>query len=248
VTIKLVGLLVVLLAALLLFILGFVFKRRTFYQPRRFRALEALERQRTAAIEKGFLRHIVLGQRLGSRVTPGLGLSALSILPSLSGPEALGDGGQRVSAGGSVLYLLARQVLEGSYRGGISPELTPAEGAILPGLTPLAYTAGLLPHLRGKPHGSLVLLGIYGPESALWADGVMETGGKVFAAAGTLTAQAALFLHVREILLGEEVYAVPAALQPEPFNLAALQTEDVLRVLLILTLLVGIVLKLLRIL
>ncbi len=239
-----VGLLVILTAALLIFILGWMLDRRAFFHPRRFNALQKMKKARTSAIEQGIFRHVVMGQKFYSAGYPGLGFLPFSSLSWFGRSDSMADGGQQISAGSSPLFLMARQVLEGSYQGGFSTALQTQSPIIVPGLTSLSYTAGLMPILLSRTHGSLSLFGDYGPEAALWADSVSDENAHVFAAAGTLAAQAVLYLMIQDVLIGEEIFAVPADLSPTPFNLASLQTQDVLRVLLILALILGAVLKL----
>jgi hypothetical protein len=249
----LIGLLVILITALLLFILGWLLDRRDFFRPRRFSAIKAMKNAQTAAIEAGLSRHVFLGGQFHTTVYPGLGLLSLAALPWFGRGDSRADGRQQISTGDSQLFLMSRQVLEGSYRDGFSAVLQDRPGLMIPGLTAFSTTAGLLPILLSRPHGSLSLIGHFGPEAALWAEAVTDEGGPaeeahVFAAAGTLEGQAVLYLMIRDVLVGEEVFAVPASLSPTPFNLASLQTQDVLRVLLILALILGAVLKMLGIL
>ncbi len=243
-SILLIALLIVMIAALLLFILGVFVKTRSGYQPRHFEALSALQKHRVSAVEQGLARHIVLGKGFGSGAFLGLGLFALEVLPIFSHAEQMVDGRQQVSTASGSVYLLASQILQGDYTDGVSSGLGVSSPAALPGLTGFSYTAGLLPSLMADQHGSLALFGDFGPEAALWAERVADEDGHVFAAAGTLTSQAVLLLNVRDLLIGEEIFATKGLLHPTSMNLAALQTEDVLRILLMAALLIGAVMKL----
>jgi hypothetical protein len=65
----------------------------------------------------------------------------------------------------------------------------------------------------------------------------------VFAAAGSVIAQAALFLNVRDLLIGEEVFMLPGLMEPTPPNQAGWLTEDILRAALMGLLIVAVILK-----
>jgi hypothetical protein len=189
-------------------------------------------------------RGVFIGHRLWYRAYPGLGLAAVSALPALVDMENMADGGQLVTASDGGLLALARQITLGTYQGGFSQPLSEALSALsLPGVSPLSYTAGMLSELRTQPYGSLALFGNYGPEALLWAEAVSDKNEVVVAAAGSLSSQAALFLSVQGLLIGEEVFAVKGLVKPETVDDAAWMAEDILRMLLILLIVIGAVLK-----
>jgi len=232
------------LGAVILLVLGWIIKLKG-YPPRRMPAIQYLQGSRVAAIERGRHQQIVLGHQLWSRVYPGLGLFALSVLPSLLDPENLVNGDQAVSTSDGSVVVFAQQIIQGRYQEGFSTSLHESSvRAALPGPTPLSFTAGLLADVQAHPHGSLALFGDYGPEAALWAMSAARRGGQVFAAAGSIASQAVLYLELRDLLLGEEVFMVPGLLAPTSLNLAGLLTEDILRIGLILLLIAGVILTL----
>jgi hypothetical protein len=240
----LIGLAIIIIPLLLLILLGVVFRRYSIYAVRSFPALKALIRHRTSAVEQGLYRHLVSGFGLSDGGYLGLGLHALHALPLFIQPEDLVDGLQKIESADGSLMLLTQQLLNGNYSQGYYQRLKSASAALIPGITPLSFTAGLLTELHQHKPGSIAIFGEYGASSALWAACTMDHQGHVFAAAGSLAAQAALFLSVRDLLIGEEIFATKPVLKPTPFNLASLQTEDVLRVVLIFVLILASLLKL----
>ena len=232
------------LAVVLLVGFSLIFKDGRRYHVRHLPAVKALFDQRVIAVERGEGRQVVLGHRFWSRAYPGLGLHALSALPSLVSPEMMVDGGQAVSAGAGELVLFARQIVHGGYRDGFSAGLEAGMSPIqLPGPTPLSFTAGLLTEINLHSPGSLALFGSFGQCSPLWAEAAFIKGGNVFAAAGLISAQAALFMSVRDLLIGEEVFLLPGLMEATPVNQAGWLTEDILRALLIVLILVAAVMK-----
>lgn len=105
---------------------------------------------------------------------------------------------------------------------------------------PMAYAVGAEQELRRKKYLASVLLGRYGSES-LWISEATGTlpmihmGGTVDA-----TAQALLQFSLDETVIGEEVYAAGAYLH-RPSHLGSLATQDIIRIVLILSILAGVI-------
>jgi hypothetical protein len=155
------------------------------------------------------------------------------------------DGGLTVGSADGGLAVFARQIVKNRYQDGFSPVLHKRGARVaLYGLTPLSFTAGLLPELSASKGGALALFGHYGPEAMLWVDALGRKGGGVFASGGTLAAQAVLLLSVEELLIGENTYSYPHAQHPDARAARQLFAEDILRLALILGLLIGVGLKL----
>ncbi len=242
---SLVGWMVIGLGVVLLLAFSFLFKGHKGYPVRRFPAVERLVASRVTALEQGKKCAVVLGHRFWSSAYPGLGLQALSILPTVLSEENAAEGGQVVAVGDGSLLMLARQIVGKCYRDGFSKALhNPDLSVSLPGMTPISFTAGLLPELHSHSYGALVLAGNYGPEAIMWAESLADRAEYVFAAAGTLSSQAALFPSVQDSLIGEEIFMLPGLVDGQPVDQAALLTEDILRIGCVLLLLVGVILKL----
>lgn len=239
---SMVGWIVIGAAAALL--LALTFWLRPAYDLRRFPFVEHLTRSRTASLEQGRRQQVVLGEQLWSRTYSGLGLAALTGAGTQLDSQTLADGRMSLATGSGGLAVLARQLVQGAYQDGFSERLlTPQVGVALYGPTPFSFNVGLISELRMQPYGTLLLLGDFGPQASISVDNLHRQRGEAFAAAGTFTAQAALYLNVRDILLGEEVYAAESLLAPNPANRAAAMAEDLLRLALIAALVVGAVLK-----
>lgn len=237
-----VGWLIIGIAALVTALLGWLLKAPVF-PYRRLPFVKRLSNSQTKTIEQGRHQAIVLGNQLWSPTYHGLGLSGLVGLSALLPPEALVAGHLTVSTADGSIAVLAHQIVRGAYQDGFSDHLLndPARVAV-PGINPSAFTAGLLGTLKRDSTQTLLLLGDFGPEALLLAEAVQQQSGETFAAAGTLSAQAALYLSVRDLLIGEEVYLLPGLLSSSRQNDASLWVEDGLRVGLILLLILGAIL------
>jgi hypothetical protein len=239
-----IGWTVIALAAVLLAGFSLLFRRRYSYLARKNPAVERLQDQQVIAVERGLGRQVVLGEGFWTHAYPGLGLHALLTLPGVVSPEDSVEAGQVISTSSGALVLFARQIVQGCYQGGFSPGLQERGLPVsLPGPTPFSFTAGLLPDLSTQPLGSLAMFGSFGLSAPLWAEAAQIKGAHVFAAAGSITAQATLFLNVRDLLIGEEVFMLPGLMKTTAVNQAGWLTEDVLRAALMVLLIIASVLK-----
>lgn len=231
-------------AALLMILLTLFLKNKGQEYARRMPSIESMFESQVAAMEDGYPRQVVIGQRLLSPAYPGLGLQGLSSLSAFLDPDTLVGGQLKVASSDGALVLFAQQIIQQQYRGGFSVDLQDAcVTTILPGPTPFSFTAGLLADPASQPRGPLVLLGDYGAESLLLTEMHAEGGGQVFAAAGSFSSQAVNYLNVRDLLIGEQVFMLPGLDDLQSVNQAGWITEDILRVLLMLALVVFAVLK-----
>lgn len=239
----LTGWVMIILAAVLLAVLSWGVKFHT-PAPRKSGFVRRLLISRSDSIEEGQYQQVVLGNHLFSPAYPGLGLTGLSALPSLLTPETLAGGRQSIASSTGSLAVIARQVVQGRYADGFSEALLPSRvEADIFGMTPFSFTAGLLPELKIKSMGSLIYLGDFGPEAFLPVKKAIDQGARVFVGAGSISAQAALFLCARDMLFGEEVFMLAPSLASTPQNRASLTVEDLLRIGLIGLLIVGAILK-----
>lgn len=241
---SLLGWVLIGLSALMLFVFGILLRKRISYPVRHFPAVDRLAASRVDALERGKKRAVLLGHKLWSPVYPGLGLGVLSVFPFLIDAEQVEEGGQVVSLGDGGLLLLARQIVVGRYHDGFSESLIGSDvGIILPGMTPLSFTAGLLPELRSQPYGSLAMFGNLGPEVALMMEAIADKKETVFTAAGPITSLAALFPGSQDLIVGEEVFQLPGLLDEGTAEKAGPLTEDIMRMGCILMLVLGALLK-----
>lgn len=239
-----IGWVIIALSTVLLIVFGLLFKASRSYRVQMRPAVKSFLDQRIASIERGRSRLVLLGDQFWARAYPGLELHALAGLSVLMDTEALADEGQIISTGSGELLLFARQIAYGRYQDGFSTALHTAWKAVsLPGPTAVSFLAGVLPEMGMDPPGSLGLFGHYGLAAPLFTESTLMRGGHVFSAAGSVTAQAALFLNVHDLLLGEEVFLLPGLLEPTPQNQAGWMAEDVLRAALIVLMIVAAVLK-----
>jgi len=105
-----------------------------------------------------------------------------------------------------------------------------------------------MPIVRTEQISTNVLIGDFGPEAALIVDAAERQNALTLGAASDPAAQSVLFATASDPLVGEELFAAPAYVGREPSHQASLQVEDVIRWILIISLLAASGLKLLGIL
>jgi len=232
----------VLLLIFLLFFLIFTIRAKSGarFGLRPIVAYARLQQLLSQATESGRPIHVGMGSgAIGSSSTTeaAMGLTVFDLVArhaAASDQPVLGSTGDPtiLAAGQGVLQVARREAgYAESYRG---REL----GFYAP--TPLAYAAGAELDLKRKKYLASFLLGRYGAEG-LWisestgAQPMVQLGGTVEPAG-----QALLQFSVDDAVIGEEVYAAGAYLH-RPSHLGSLATQDIIRIVLILSIIAGVI-------
>lgn len=214
--------------------------------PTTLRALPAFDELRRAierAVEAGQRVHLSLGTGtlIGGDSGPALaGLTALSQTAELTLES---DRPVVASSGDGAVAAASQDALRGTLgRLGAPDRFRWTRGRML-GPTPFSYVAtlpGLLESERVSVH---VLLGHFGPEGALAAD--MGARQRAFVLAGTdaVPTQALFYATADQPLIGEEAFAAGAYLGAGGMQRASLRVQDLLRLILIIVIVVGTVLR-----
>lgn len=225
----------ILLAAALLLIFSLTQKAqrrsraRTRVVLRPIRAMQRLQRAIGLAVEDGSRLHVSLGRSSLISQTSASALVGLSTLERIGSLSSISDRAPVATSGDGTLAVLSQDTLRASYRLSSIPEQFDPNQARLSGPTSFSYVAGTLPVIRDERVSANLLIGNFGPEVALLTDAANEEGSFTLAASDSLAAQAVLYATTRDPLIGEELFAVPAYLQPHSVYQASLRTQDVLR-------------------
>jgi hypothetical protein len=228
----------------ILMILFMLLNRR--YPWRGLRSIPAFSRLRQAiflAVEDGSRLHVSLGKASLFSGQNASGLVGLSILVRVAQLSSISDRPPVATSGDGGFSILSQDTLRAAYRTGNASELYNPDRGRLSGATPLSYTAGALPVIWDENVSTNILIGHFGPEVALLADAAQKKSSYLLAASDTLSAQAVLYAMASEPLIGEELFAGGAYLQTNPSHPASLRAQDILRWLVVATILVGILLK-----
>jgi hypothetical protein len=107
------------------------------------------------------------------------------------------------------------------------------------GATPCSYAAGTLPLILDRAVLSTALIGSFGSEAALMTNASQRSDGFSLGGSDNLAAQAVLYAAADEPLIGEEIYATGAYTNAGAAHQASLRTQDVLRWLIILAIVIA---------
>jgi len=224
--------------------LGLSFWRRK--NPSVIRDIPAFTRLRQAVglvVEDGSRLHVSLGR--GALATPqsASALAGLNLLHRLAELTSAGDQPPIATSGDASLAILSQDALQDAARSTEAVTFDPAAGR-LTGLTPFSYAAGAIPDIRDENVSASVFMGNFGVEVGLLTDAVERESTFVLAGSDNLTAQAVIYASAQEPLIGEEVFAADAYMEPTPLHFASLNVQDILRWLIIASILVGAILTL----
>jgi len=240
---SIIGLVLVLVAAGLLLGLTFI-RRKSAPTFREIAAFTRLKRAIGTSVEDGTRLHISLGRSGLQTPNAAPGLAGLAMLRHLVEQTSASDKPPVVTSGAGDLSILTRDTLQAGYKAAGAEDIYNPTTGRLTGLTPFSFAAGAIPSMRDENVSSNVFIGHFGPEVALLTDTAERTNSPAVAAAVDPTAQAILYASVEEPLIGEELFAAGAYSNAGPAHQASLQVQDILRLVIILVLLGGSVLKL----
>lgn len=209
---------------------------------RRLRPVEVLRSLLHQAAEMGEGVHLSPGQ--GAIHDPGTiaeTMAGLDVLQATA-KEALAVGiPVRATANDSLVKALVENRLGRAWLAAGRPEVE-VRGELLAQQDRVAYTAGVV-DLLGRPEvQGNVMLGALGEEVLLMGEvGAHQTRFQVVGAARPAAA-AFLPLLTDDYLLGEELYAAGAYLEPRPERIVSLMAQDGIRMLLLGLILLGTIL------
>jgi uncharacterized protein DUF6754 len=232
-----------LLAAILL--LGFMFlRRRTPAALRRIDAYDRLTRDVGLAVENGTRLHISLGRGNLFTSRGASALAGLAMLRKLTERTSLSDNPPVVTSGDASLAILSQDTLQSGYRAAGAEEQYRFTTGRLTGLTPFSYAAGAIPAIHDENASTNVFLGEFGAESALLVEAAERQNSDIVAASDNLSAQSVFFTSSQDPLVGEELFAAGAYVGAGVAHEASLNVQDILRWLIIGSILIGSILKL----
>ena len=230
--------------AVVLFIVFLFIRRKT---PAVFRRIEAFERLNRAvgiAVENGTRLHLSLGRGNLFSARGGSALAGLALLRRLSERTSVSDRPPIATSGDPTLAILSQDTMLSGYRAAGAEEQYRFSAGRLTGLAPFSYAAGTMPIARDEGVSASVVMGDLGAEAALMAEAADRENNSLVAASDNLSAQAVFYASAQEPLIGEELFAGGAYTGAGPSHEASLNTQDILRWLIIVAILAGSVLKL----
>jgi hypothetical protein len=199
----------------------------------------ALER----AVESGDRIHLSLGTGPLSGFESAPALAGLAILAQIASSSMMSDKPLIVSTGDGATATLAQDTLYSAYRKAGAESNYHSTYVRMLGPTPFSYIAGIPSLLSDEEVAVHILTGSFGIEGALAADFGRREGIFVLAGAEDVQAQALLYATADYPMIGEEIFAGGAYLDAGEYHKASLRTQDVVRLVIIATILLGVLLR-----
>lgn len=236
-----------LVVAVLAIILFSIFDKKKFLTIRSLSALDNFKKVFGFSIEQGKRMHISLGTARIDELAGSASLISLNAMNTYAQQSLLGDKPPIITSGSGDLSILSQDIIKKSYRHNNAIEKYTINRAYLSGISPFSYVAGAMPILD-KEIATQAVIGHLGPEVGLLLDKGNREGIYSLGATESLTGQATMYAMADEVLIGEEMYAIPAHIEKKAVNNATLFTQDFLRIITIIALLLSALLKLVGIL
>ncbi|MFC2053338.1 DUF6754 domain-containing protein [Chloroflexota bacterium] len=203
-----------------------------------------LKRSINLAVESGQRLHLSLGSGGINYMQGGSALTGLSLLKSVYRMALLSDRPPVATSGDGTTGILSRDSIRSVYEEvGVRDEYEATYGQVS-GLTPGSYIAGTLPVILDQQVSTNILVGHFNSDIALMAYASERRGCLTVAGPDSITAQAVLYASCEDLLVGEELYASGAYIQPSTMHVASLHAQDFLRWAIVAVILVAGALKL----
>ncbi|HQU36192.1 MAG TPA: hypothetical protein PLR65_06380 [Anaerolineales bacterium] len=228
----------------LLFVIFLALRRRSPAKLRRIPAFERLNREIGLAVENGTRLHISLGRGNFFTARGGSALAGLALVRRIAERTSVSDRPPIVTSGDAAITILSQDTSQSGYRAAGAEEQFRVTAGRVTGLSPFAYAAGTIPISRDDNVSANIIIGDLGPEAALVAEGADRQDSSLIGASDNLTAQSIFYAASQDPLIGEELFASGAYVGAGLSHEASLNTQDVLRWILILVILGGSLLKL----
>jgi hypothetical protein len=238
----------VILFLLLILLFLVLNSKKTFVSLRAIPAFKKLGRAFGISVEAGKRIHLSLGRGSISGEQSAAGMIGLSVLERIIRVAAISDRPPVATSGDPTMAILSQDVAKAANQTMSNSSEEVRLRSRLTGLTPLSYAAGVIPVIYDEQSSIDIILGNFGSEVALIADASERNANVSLAGSDSLPAQAILYTTAREPLIGEEFFASGAYVQAGRVHVASLHAQDVMRWILIISILAGAVFKLLGIL
>ncbi len=196
------------------------------------------------AVEDGSRLHISLGSSDMTSENSSAALAGLSVLERVARTASISDRPSVATSGDGALSILSQDTMAMAYRDvGVIEQHDPNQARML-GVTPFSYAAGTIPVIEDESVSANILTGHFGPEIALITEAADRSDGFTLAGTDNLPGQAVIYATAQQPLIGEELFAGGAYLRAGAVHIASLRAQDVIRWLLIGSIVIGGILKL----
>ena len=202
---------------------------------------DALKSQVGRAVESGRSLHFALGRASLAETNGATSIAALTALDYLAQDGCPSGVPPLVTVGEATLLPAAQDQLRGGYeqanRGG---EFSPRMAQFLaPASSPFTYAAGASEMIQHAHVGSSLLMGHFGPEIAIMTEAAARQKMDQVIGSDDPVAISIATAMTDHVLIGEEMFAAAAYLEGEPEQIASLQLQDLLRLIIAVSILLA---------
>ncbi|MFO7170567.1 MAG: hypothetical protein DIU80_021270 [Chloroflexota bacterium] len=208
-------------------------------------ALDLMRRALALGAETGRAIHLSPGSgAVGARATTAETIAGLLAAERVATEAALNGAPILASSGDAVAHLALRGTLRQAYqRAGLGQDYDPANVQLLAHQDPMAYASGVTTLYGRQRLQASQLVGSFGQEFMLAGEVGAQRDIPQLAGATTTTALPLVYLTAEGALIGEEIYAAEAYLARAPAPQARLLTQDALRTVAIVAIVVLVLLS-----
>jgi hypothetical protein len=179
---------------------------------------------------------------IGTSLTMAETVAGLLSVERVVNEAALKGASVLVSSGDSVSHLALRGILRQAYqRAGRAHDYDPTTIQLLAHQNPTAYSTGVMTLYGRQTFEASQLLGSFRQEFLLFGEEGANKDLPQIIGAASMTALPVMVLNTPSTVIGEEVFAAESYLSDAPEPRARLMTQDILRSVLILFIVIGII-------
>jgi hypothetical protein len=207
--------------------------------------LDIIGRALARGAETGRAIHLSPGSgAIGARSSTVETVAGLLAAERVATDAALNGAPVLASSGDAVAHLALRGTLRQAYqRAGLGQDYDPVNVQMLAHQDAMAYASGVTTLYGRQKLEASQLIGSFGQEYLLAGEIGAQGGVPQVAGATSTTALPLIYLTADGPLIGEEIYAVEAYLARSPAPLARLLTQDALRTVIIVAIVILMILS-----
>ncbi len=208
--------------------------------PRPLHALGVIRRALANGAETGRAIHLSPGPgSIGGRGSTAETIAGLLAAERVATEAALNGAGILCSSGDAVAHLALRGTLRQAYQNaGLGQDYRPGNVELLAQQDSMAYASGVTTLYGRQPLEASQMFGSFDQELLLAGEVGAQLGVPQLVGATSTSAQPIALLAADDMLIGEEIYAAEAYLGSLPSAQARLLTQDALRSVVILAIIV----------
>ena len=239
-----IGFIIVIITAAAILVLSSRRIREAF--PPAFRSITGITNLRRAidlSVEDGSRVHVSVGNADLTETTNASALVGLSSLHRIGQLSTTSDLPPICTSGDGGTALLSKDVLHAVAKETNTRETYNGDQGYLTGSNPFSFALGAMDVIADPAVKTNVFIGNFGAEAGFLSTAAEKETTTVLAASDSIVAQAIFMATSRDVLIGEELFAIPAYLGYKPAHSASLQVQDYLRLIISAALLIGALLK-----